>query len=98
MAFLALSLIQLVHMFNSKLSTTIFCKHKVNKMVYLSLGICLAMLFAVALIPPFMTAFEVVSLSLTQWLIVVGLSLCIIPAVEIYKAVFSIIKKKKEAK
>ncbi|MBQ8425618.1 MAG: calcium-translocating P-type ATPase, PMCA-type [Clostridia bacterium] len=98
MAFLALSLIQLVHMFNSKLTTTIFCKHKVNKMVYLSLGICLVMLFAVALIPPFMTAFEVVSLSFTQWLIVVGLSLCIIPAVEIYKAITSIIKKKKEVK
>lgn len=96
MSFLVLCGIQLAHMFNSSLNSSIFSKHKINNVIIIAFSICLALLLAIALIPPVMPIFSVEKMTLAQWAIVVGLSLMIIPFVEIYKLIVRLKNKKTE--
>lgn len=97
MSFLVLCGIQLAHMFNSSLNSSIFTKHKINKIIIMSFAICLALLLGVALIPPLQPLFDVEIMTIGQWGICIGLSIMIIPIVEIYKLVSRLIEKKKSA-
>ena len=98
MSFLVLCGIQLAHMFNSSLNSSIFTKHKINNIIIIAFSICGAMLLAISLIPFLQPIFDVTPLSLAQWGIVLGLSIMIIPFVEIYKLIVRIIKKKNATK
>jgi len=87
MAFATLAFIQLAHAFNvrsskdSVMKIGLFSNPYMLAAAFLSAGL----MAAVILVPGLAPLFRVSSLSLTQWSIVVGLSLLIIPLVELVK-------------
>ncbi len=88
MAFLSLNLIQLIHMYSVRTNHSIFLSNPFkNKAMLLSLLLGVGLVLLIALIPPIAFVFHLVMLSLTQWLIVVGFSLLIVPIVEIVKLI-----------
>ncbi len=83
MGFAVLSLSQLVHSFNmrsdrSVIKLGIFGNKKLN----LACAICAALMVGVVVVPPLAALFKTAALSLPQWLIVIGLSLCPLLVVE----------------
>ncbi|SER06027.1 Ca2+-transporting ATPase [Granulicatella balaenopterae] len=88
MAFATLGLIQLFHAFNVKsVYKSLFTVHAFkNKMFNYAILVSAAMLLVVLLIPGLTTFFDSVSLSGTQWAIVLASSFAIIPIVELAKA------------
>lgn len=95
MSFLVLCFVQLFHSFNARnIDKTIFNKNFFkNKTIFLSLfvGVCFTLL--VSLVPAFHDIFKLQWLDWKQWLTVIGLSISIIPAVEIVKLCTSLVNK-----
>jgi Ca2+-transporting ATPase len=90
MAFSVLSLSQLVHAFNTRSDKSVFrIGLTSNPRMTLSFLVCLAMQLTVVTIPALASIFRVVPLSVTQWLMVGGLSLLPLPLVEIQKHMHS---------
>jgi len=88
MTFYTLNLIQVVHSINLKTGDSIFTINPFkNKAFNISFLICVAMVALLALVPFLGMLFGVVALSFTQWLIVIGCALLIIPLVELGKLV-----------
>lgn len=99
MGFLTLNVIQLIHMFSVRTNHSVFKTNPVkNKTMLLALFVGVGLLLTVALIPPVAGIFHLVSLSLNQWLIVIGFALMIVPIVEIVKLIQNVMHKRKEKK
>lgn len=90
MTFAVLSLSQLVHAFNMRSSHSLF---KIgffgNRKMVLSFIVCLTMQAAVITFPPLAAIFKTQALNALQWLIVAGLSLVPLFAVEAEKLLFN---------
>lgn len=98
-AFVTLSLSQLFHIINVKSSQTIFRKHGLkNTLMWVSIILGLLLNVLVVSIPQIAEVFGLVPLLWWQWLVVVGLSLTIIPIMEVYKFIVKKIKQSKQNK
>ena len=97
MAFLTLSFLQLVHVWNVRTHKSVF---RVNpfrdKLMWLAVGVGFALNLFVALTPPVAEVFGLAQLNWMQWLIVAASALAIIPLVEIYKLVERVVFKYRE--
>lgn len=97
MGFLTLNFIQLIHMYNVRTNHSIFTSNPFkNKAMILAMVVGLGMLLTISLVPVLAGVFHLASLTLTQWVIAVALSLAIIPIVEVGKAIQAIKDKKKK--
>ncbi len=96
MALISLNFIQLFHALNMRSETESLTKlgSKKNKLMLVSFIVGAVLIFAVCLVPPLMTAFKTVKLSLLQWVISLGFSALIIPIVEAVK----LVQRKKDTK
>ena len=95
MGFLVLNLIQIVHMFSVRTNYSVFKSNPLkNKMILVTCFVGFGLLLLIALIPIIAGIFHLKGLNLTQWLIVAGFSISIVPIVEIVK-LFQKIKAKK---
>lgn len=86
MVFLTINIMQLLHMLNVKSHHSIFKSNPFENAWFLValLGGIVLTLF-IALVPPIATVFGLVSLTATQWGIVFGAAVAILPIVEIVK-------------
>ncbi len=99
MAFAVLSLSQIFHLINVRTTHSIFSVNPFhNKLFWTTLVLCLIINIAVVAIPAVAGVFGLVPLSIIQWLIVFGLSISIIPIIEIYKLIALLIKQRKARK
>lgn len=86
MVFLIICLMQILHAVNCKTTRSIFTINIFNnKSFNISFIALLALILTVAFVPILQTAFNIVPLSLSQWIVVLVASLSIIPLVEICK-------------
>ena len=93
MVFLTICLMQMLHMLNVKSHSSIFKSNPfTNKWFILAIFVGIALTLFIALVPAVATVFNLVQLNLTQWLIVVGFAIMILPIVEIVKFVDNHIK------
>ncbi|MBE6731678.1 MAG: cation-translocating P-type ATPase [Ruminococcaceae bacterium] len=77
MAFLVLSISQLVHSFNVASEKSIFSKKRVkNKSLFKSNLVCAALMVLVVTVPALSCLFSAVALDLHSWAVVIILSLC----------------------
>ena len=99
MSFMTLGLIQLAHSYNVRSNDKSIFRLGVFSNKYLNMAAILAAVLQVSIvvIPPLNILFKVEHLDMTQWAIVVGSSLLIIPVVEIVKLFSGIKKRKTEA-
>ena len=99
MAFLTLSLIQLLHAYNSRSQNhSLFASNPFkNKMLNLAFIAGLA-LTAITFIPAFQSFMGTTMLTGTEFGIAIGCALAIIPAVEIQKFIENLLDKKKQIK
>jgi len=96
MAFLAINIVQLFHMYSVRTNYSIFASNPFkNKLLNIAFVIELAVLMLVALIPPVAGIMGLTQLSLVQWLIIFGASMLIIPIVEVVKLIQNSYEKKK---
>lgn len=99
MSFVILSVSQLVHIFNVRTSHSLFKTNPFyNWVLWLSVLVGLALNIVVTNIPVIASVFGLTPLSFAQWMICIGLSLIIIPAIELYKAGHYLISKNKKRK
>lgn len=88
---------QLVHSFNVSSTFSVFSrKRNKNKWLNLSAILCASMLVAVVVIPSLNIAFKTTALNLSQWLIVLALSLCPLIVAEIEKISLNLFSKSKK--
>ena len=88
MVFLTICLMQIIHAINCKTEGSIFKINILkNKFFNFSFILLFAMILAVYFIPFFANIFGLVSISAVEWLIVAGVSISIIPLVEIGKII-----------
>ncbi len=88
MAFLTLSLSQLIHAFNCRTHQSLFTIGIFsNRRMLQAFGVSLLVVLLVALIPPVAAAFELVALPAMCWATVITLSALPLPILEIYKGV-----------
>lgn len=97
MAFATLSLIQLFHCLNiHKERKTIFGKNLFgNKMLIISIASLIVFTVLIISIAPVAAVIRSVPLNLTEWLVVFGMSIAIIPVVEVMKVISRAIWKVK---
>ncbi len=95
MGFITLSLSQIVHALNQHSPSTSFFskKHARNWYLYGAMGISLIILLLLVFIPPIADFLSLHNLSISEWLIVILLSLVPLVIVEIYKLIKKIAKK-----
>ena len=95
MAFLTLSMAEIFHSINMRSTKqSIFCLGTHNKMLYLAAIGSLVLTTLVCEIPFIAAAFGFTSVGILEYLIAVGLGLCVIPVVEIVKLIQRKIKKR----
>ena len=88
MAFLTMSMIEIFHSFNMRSRTaSLFSIRKQNKWLWGTLAFSLLVTAAVIFVPFLSSAFSFAPISFTEYLIAMALALCVIPVVEIEKAV-----------
>ncbi|MBP3372597.1 MAG: cation-translocating P-type ATPase [Clostridia bacterium] len=86
MAFITLSLTEIVHSFNMRSRTqSLFSIKKQNKVLWLAGLASFVLTIAVAFIPPFARAFSLAAISLKELAVAVGLALIMLPIVELEK-------------
>ncbi|MGN1060276.1 MAG: calcium-translocating P-type ATPase, PMCA-type [Candidatus Coproplasma sp.] len=97
MAFVSLCFIQLFHSFNlrSQRHSVLNRKFFSNKFLNLSALLGIALTIAVVVIPGVNTVFRTASLNVWEWLVAVGVSVAIIPCVELQKLIERAIARKK---
>lgn len=88
MAFTSLSMLELIHSINIKTDHSIF-KINIFNNLYLIGAFCIGTILqvAVTVIPAVCNVFEVTTLNLTQWAIVIGISISPIILVELQKKI-----------
>lgn len=93
MAFISLNITQIIHMYNVRTNKSIFTTNPFkNKLLNISFVVGALLTVLICTVPFLESIFKLSDLNIIQWLITIGLSLCIIPLVEIGKL---ILKKKK---
>ena len=96
MGFLTLNIIQLIHMFNVRTNGSIFKSNPFkNNMIQVAFLVGLGLLSLIAFVPALASIFHLTQLNLTQWAIVIGFSLIIIPTVEIVKLIQRKLERKR---
>jgi Ca2+-transporting ATPase len=96
MAFLTLAMCEVFHSFNMRsLRGSIFTLKGQNKWLWGAGLLSLILTSLVVLIEPVANIFGMVAIGIDEYLIAMGLGLCIIPIVEIVKFVHRLIDKKK---
>ena len=86
MSFLTICLMQIIHAINCKTTKSIFKTNIFkNKFFNFSFLFLLALILAIYFIPPLAVLFNLTTLNLSQWLIIIFTSIMIIPAVELGK-------------
>ncbi len=97
MAFVSLCFIQLVHSFNlrSQRHSVLNKKFFSNKFLDLSALLGIVLTVAVVVIPGVNTVFHTAPLNVWEWLVAIGVSVAIIPLVEIQKLIERAIARKK---
>ena len=100
MTFFVLSFLELFHSFNirSERGSAFGKGFFSNKMLFLTVFIGIGVNLLLCLFAPVRSAFDIVLLTPAQWGIVFAASLAVIPAAEIYKAVWRLIEKKGKQK
>ena len=94
MAFLTLSMTEIFHSFNMRsLDKSIIHMKKPNKFLVGAMLLSLVCTAAVIYVPPLAAAFGFEHISLTEYLIAIGLAVLIIPIVEVAKFIQRCIKK-----
>jgi len=95
MAFLVLALTESFHSLNARsINHSLFSLKKQNKWLWGAFALSIILSVAVVLIPGVNTAFGFVVPSATLWLAALGLSISIIPIVEITKVITNAVTKK----
>ena len=95
-AFTVLSLSQVFHLINVRNTHSIFTVNPFhNKFFWITLAVCFAINIAIVAIPPVAAVFGLTPLTITQWLIVFGVAITIIPVIELYKVIERAVKKKR---
>ncbi len=95
MAFFTLSFIELIHAFNVRSEQSVTSGDFItNKVLLFTVIGAIAINVAMGYIPPIADAFNIAPLSLSQWGVVFGLSLAIIPFGELYKFMVRQVRKK----
>ena len=98
MAFLTLSLVEIFHSFNMRsLHGSIFTLKKQNVWLWVSMISSLVLTTLVIYVPFLRDAFEFAHISITEYLIAVGMAFIIIPLIEVTKLITSLFTKKKKA-
>ena len=88
MAFLTLSMVEIFHSFNMRSRIlSLFSLRKQNLWLWGTMAFSLLVTAAVIFIPFLNTAFSFQPITLTEYLISLGLALVVIPAVEVEKAI-----------
>ena len=88
MAFMTLSMIEIFHSFNMRSRiTSLFRIRKQNMWLWGTLAFSLLVTAAVIFVPFLNTAFSFQPITLAEYLTALGLALCVIPIVEIEKAI-----------
>lgn len=88
MAFLTLSMIQIVHSFNMRSRrSSVFTMKSHNKLLWASMGISLVLTAAVIFIPLVSALFGFGTISLLEYAVALGLALLILPIVELIKLI-----------
>ena len=97
MAFVSLCFIQLFHSFNlrSQRNTVLTRKFFNNKYLDLSALLGIVLTLVVVLVPFFNDIFHTAPLNATEWAIAIGISVAIIPLVELQKLIERLIFRKK---
>jgi len=99
MAFVVLAVSQLFHIFNVRSSHSIFRVNPFdNWLMWLSVLLGIGLNVLVVNVPVIATVFGFVPLTLAQWAICIGLSIVVIPFIEIYKLINHSIQKYKKNK
>ena len=99
MAFIVLSISQLFHIFNVRSSHSLFRVNPfTNWIMWLSVFVGFALNIIVVTVPALATVFGFEPLSFVQWAICIGLSVLILPSMEVYKAIVFAIRKHKDRK
>ena len=94
MAFIVLSFASVLNILNVRSTLSIFQANYQNKGLFLAVVGSLGFTFFVALNPSIAEVFDVVSISLTHWLIVIGMSLSVLVFGELVKLVKRIVDKR----
>ncbi|HKJ78380.1 MAG TPA: cation transporting ATPase C-terminal domain-containing protein, partial [Prolixibacteraceae bacterium] len=91
-AFFALAISQLLHVFNMREhNENIFVNQVVkNKYIWMALGICIAALAAAYLIPFLKDVLSFETLTVTLWLLVLGTSMATLVVIQVVKNIFKI--------
>ena len=99
MAFAVLSLSQLFHSFNMRSEHSVFTVgfFSNKKLVYACI-VCAVLMVCVVAFPPLTVIFKTTTLNLTQWLMVIALSMFPLLAVELEKSFFQPKEKKEKVK
>ena len=96
MAFLTMNMCEIFHSFNMRSQRkSVFTLHSHNKILWAAMVGSLVLATAVVEIPFLAKAFGFTSVSLTEYLIALGLAFLVIPIVEAVKAIQRAEKKKK---
>lgn len=99
MAFLTLSMLEIFHAFNMRsLDRSIFSFKKQNWYIWGAMGISFVLTLTVIYIPFLADLFNFTPISAGEYFISLGLSILIIPIVEMQKLIERAIKKKKQIK
>ena len=86
MAFLTLSMTECFHAFNMRSRRgSLFAEKTQNGWLWLTLAFSMVMTAAVVFVPFLRDAFSFAAISLREYLVAVGIALCIVPIVELEK-------------
>ncbi|MCL2865932.1 MAG: cation-translocating P-type ATPase [Lachnospiraceae bacterium] len=97
MAFMTLSWASTIDIFNTRTQLSIFkAGFLTNKGIFFTVIASIAFSLLVALVPPLMEIFSVVSITAIHWLVIAGLALCQVLAVELIKLILRIKDKKNQ--
>ena len=94
MAFLVLALTESFHSLNARsINHSLFSVKKQNKWLWGAFALSIILSLAVVIIPGVNNAFGFVVPDFNMWLITIGLSVCIIPIVELTKVITNAVTK-----
>jgi len=95
-AFLTLSMCEIFHSFNMRSRRqSVFTLHTHNKMLWGAMALSLILTLAVIYVPPFAAIFSLKALTFTELAVSLGLSIVIIPLVELIKSIQRMVEKHK---
>ena len=98
MAFLTLSMIEMFHSFNMRSARqSIFKLGSHNKWLWGAFALSLVLTFVVIEVPPVAEVFGFAELDFVSYMIAMGLAFLIIPIMEVYKAVWRAVDRRKAA-